>query len=323
MKKLTTTAAALSLMAGMAQADGLIELPLLPELTEYSGEVERNPNGVPIFRLCTGSQGFTYNIMARALSAFPDPSVVDVQVINIGGSWSQLAAMSSGQCDGAIIQPDAGVVATRMGADISDQLLYGASLHPEFVTAACSRDNDANNFNDMQSDSDRVVIVGSEGSGTAVTVRGFQEEDRGYRNPTYRFAPTLMQAARIVSGGQADCLIMTSGLGGPAWAEMDDRYGESQIRLVPANDGDFNDTRDLNGERLYEFFDIPAETGELNDLLSWRGNGRTGDIQTVMMRAVFVSRLDYPELDAGDAVAIAAETMSVAFDLENYGLRDQ
>lgn len=322
MKHLLAATTAMALTAGAAQAQAL-DLPLLPELVPYSGAVETNANGVPIFRLCTGSQGFNYNIMARALSAFPPPDVVDVQVVNIGGSWSQLAALSSNQCDGVIIQPDAGVVASRMGADIADQLLYGAALHPEFFMSACGRDNDADNFNDMQSESDRVVIVGSEGSGTTVTVRNFQDEDRGYRNAQYRFAPTLMQAARMVAGGQADCLVMASGLGGEAWAEMDDRYGEDQIRLVPANDGDFNDSRDLKGERLYEFYDIPADTSELNDLLSWRGNGRTGDIQTVTWRAVFASRLDYPDIDASDAVAVAAETMSRAFDLEGYGLRDE
>jgi TRAP-type uncharacterized transport system substrate-binding protein len=322
--KILAVMAATTMLSGAALADQ-ISLTLLPELTPYES-VATNADGVPIFRLCTGSKGFDYNRMAHVVAASADPEAVDVQVVNVGGSWTQLAALSENSCDGVIIQPDAGVVATRMGADVADVLLYGAKLHPEFFISACGRDNAADEFSDMQSNDDTVVIVGSadprgnSGSGTAVTIRGFQDEDGGYKRPTYRYAESLMQAARMVAGGQADCLAMTSGLNGSAWADMDDRYG-AQIRIVEAEDGDFNDTKDLKGQRLYSWADIPAETDALNDLLAWKVGRSPSDVGSVMMRAVFASRSDYPNLDAADAVTLAAESASIDFDLENYGLR--
>lgn len=327
MIRFVTGATAFALSIQMAHADQ-IELSLLPELVGYEGEVETNTDGIPIFRLCTGSRGFDYNRIAHVIAASADPDIVDVEVINIGGSWSQLGALSDNRCDGAIIQRDAGVVASQIGAGISELILQGAELHPEFFISVCTRDGSANEFSDMQGRDDTVVIVGSvdadgfTGSGTAVTIRGFQAEDRGYARPTFRYAENLMMAARMIAGGQGDCLAMTSGLGSQAWAEMDARYGE-QLRIVEADDGDFNDTRDLGGDRLYEFMDIPGSTETLRNLLVWREGRSPTDRQTVMMRAVYVSRLDYPAQEAADEVGFAAERAAVDFDLKNYGLRQQ
>lgn len=314
---LITTVTAMALGCGAAAADEL-QLPLLPvDVTPY-GDLQTDAEGRPVFRLCAGSEGLPYIRIARVIAASVDVDKVDVQVRSVGGSWTQLAALSNGDCDGVIIQPDAGVVAKRFKSGIASNILYGPQLHPEFFLAACRRGSGIDDYSDMQDDDNTVVVVGD---GAAVTILGFQVEDSGYTYPDFRRAGSLREAAALVVGGQADCLATVSGLRGTAWETVNARYGPDAIRLVEATDGDFNDAEDLRGTRLYEFSEVPADTPGLDKLLAWDEGDRPDERETVMMRAVFAYRADYPDIDAADAVVKAAEEAVRDFDLANFGLR--
>ena len=288
-----------------------ITLPPLAATFPYeAGAPDRTADGLPIFRLCTGAANKPYDTVAGYIVGHTDKTKVHVQVLNGYGSWASLDAMASGECDGAIIQPDALAMAANLGYDIASHVSVGADLNQEIALTLCRRDG-YDQIGDAENSSSTVVLVGGESSGTAVLFANWQYESPGYKATTVLFSPSLTEAAGMVEGKQAHCLISAQGLGGKELADVDDANGDA-LRIVDTIDKDFNDAVNRLGDPLYEVIDIDPTSYEVINDLATDIAGWDSNLTVVTWKAQLAVRSDYPIDDVRSGMLAASKAAGPA-----------
>lgn len=229
--------------------------------------------------LCTGSKDGAYYPAGEqiVLQARGD---VKVNVIETKGSDDNLKRLNDQSCDAAIIQADAYFATQEDNTGL--RIERTAELYDEYVHLICNRGAGIGDVGDLEDHPDRyTLMIGSKGSGTALTWRTFTLLDTDYAK-----VPTLpiggaRALAKVLAGTEAQCMMYIGGLKSAAMNKFDE-HGE-QLKLVEVDDGDFNNKKDETGHRIYNFKKIPSGT------YSKMQGSFFGSIETVVVNAILIT----------------------------------
>lgn len=230
-------------------------------------------------KICSGGEKGNYFYSVNQI-AQQSKGTLDVTNVSTKGSMDNLQRLASGECDAAIIQSDAWGVYLQDNPSSALNIDRVDVLYDEYVHLYCNRASEIDTVKDLNGRTDLTVLIGQNGSGTAVTWRSLGTEDAGYASGTGPKTLPLdgLVAMTKVKSGDAACALMVTGLNSAAIKKVTEQT--ETIHLVPVNDMDFNDAVDPKGNDIYEFKDIPEDTyGAFQD---------GDDVETVALKAVLV-----------------------------------
>jgi TRAP-type uncharacterized transport system substrate-binding protein len=132
------------------------------------------------------------------------------------------------------------------------------------------------------------IMIGKNGSGAAITWDNWVLEDSDYGTvETVYEAPTGSGLLKLVNNTN-QCALFVAGLGGKTMLDVDKATAGSLV-LADANDNDFNDSTDPQGNKIYTWAEIPKKTyGNLQA-------GRWSAVDTVKQDAVLVASTKWIE----------------------------
>lgn len=240
-------------------------------------------------RFCTGPQGGNYEFSGIEIARQMQGAPTRVTVFNTKGSLDNLARLdSSGDdgCDAAIVQSDALAVYMKANPRSTLSIERGRSMYREYVHLIC---NTAVGLSKITKLNDKtVVLVGSNGGGSAVTWESFTLADK----KRYGIVPTrpvggLRAASMVQEGTEAACMLQVIGLKAPAINEVNQLAATSgdRLALVPADDSDMPSVKDPKGKPMYIATDIPGGTYPAMQ----HGTFSTS-VGTIAVEALFVTR---------------------------------
>jgi TRAP-type uncharacterized transport system substrate-binding protein len=165
-----------------------------------------------------------------------------------------------------------------------------------------------------------ILYIGPEGSGTAKTWEGFVLEDPGYKSIKTANASYEEALKKVVA--DPNCVMMfVSGLNNTylkAAEELAKQTGK--LRLVAVNDWNFNDKRDDNGNRIYDFVEIGRNVyPNLQKGMLWGANA----VETISVQAVGIVRSEWVKqygAEAMDALSFAIMESSPEITKQVNGL---
>lgn len=228
-------------------------------------------------RISTGGQGNAYWKACEKLKT-DLASVGKVECLTSDGSTENLNRLTASEADLAFVQADALAVKKKEGGTAGlDQI---ASVGREYVQLVCNTKSGIGAVSDLEGAKPRPkVLVGGTGSGAAVTLRNWIIEDEDYKNIEPVYQPATGAGALALKQNKAQCAIIVSALGGATMSALDKDSGGA-LKLVDINDGDFNDSTDIDGNPVYEFTEIDSST--YSNLLGW------SDVDTTVQDALLV-----------------------------------
>ena len=204
--------------------------------------------------LCTGAPDGGYAEVGRAVAAHANPRYLSVTVVETSGSLDNMQRMSRRECGAGIVQNDAYLVYQSRHKDRPVEVTRNRFLFAEFIHLVCRRDANVSTTADLVANPGKhEILVGSEGSGSALTWHAFTVLDARYGN---------LKASKIggedalnrVLNGEAQCLFFVSVLGSQ-FAENVNRRGKD-LRLVPVTEDAFRSAK-FGAETLYEMRQFP------------------------------------------------------------------
>lgn len=228
-------------------------------------------------RISTGGQGNAYwnaceTLKKNFAGAYP------IECIASPGSAMNLQRLKNGEAELAFVQADSLAVAKKEGGVSGlDQI---ASVGKEYAQLVCNTASGISAVSDLESSGKKPkILVGAQGSGAEITWRNWVIEDEDYRNavPVYE-APTGPGALKLKQN-QVQCALVVSALGGATMTALDNA-SDGKLKLVDINDGDFNDSADIDNNPVYEFTEIDSST--YKNLLGW------SDVDTISQDAFLV-----------------------------------
>lgn len=207
-------------------------------------------------RLCTGSSTGVYFDAGETIKSFA-PKGITIQNIETSGTMDNMDMTINNECDAFIGQPDGPAYMTRKNPAMGKKFRQIGSLHREYLHVLCGKDSDVDDLGDLENDPSKYSIaVGDNGSGAWLIWQNLITEDEDYGNiPTVQEGGDL--ALSSVSSGTATCMLVPAGLGNGTVNEADGVYGDT-IKLVGANDKDFNDALGIDGKPLYQYAEIDS-----------------------------------------------------------------
>lgn len=209
----------------------------------------------PTFKLCTGgakgnyyAAGFVIRDQARGS--------VKVEVVETAGSMDNLRKVEDGECHGAIVQSDAYGVYKDRTPGTALMLTRVGTLYKEYAHLLCNRSSGVDDIGDLDPKKHKV-LTGDPGSGSEVTWASWVKADERYgKIPTGRAGGS--QALLMVKDGrEATCSLFVAGLKAPLMRQANEA---KTLKLAEVDDGDFDNARDPQGNRVYTFADIPGGT---------------------------------------------------------------
>lgn len=221
----------------------------------YSGG--GGPMSKPSVTLCTGPAGGNYERAAVEV-VVQARDRLDVHLIETRGSVDNLDKLAAGECDAAPVQADALKVYKARYAKDYGKLERMGPLYREYVHLVCNKKAGVSRVTELRSGK-HVVAIGPSGSGSAVTWDGFGLADKGYlKAPTVPLAgPRALE--KVKDGTEVQCMVFTAALNSPfVSGAVND--ASDYVKLVEANDGDFDTSKDEKGQPLYAYVDIPSGT---------------------------------------------------------------
>lgn len=255
----------------------------------------------PKLRFATGPKGAIYYEAGEMLKkAAPD---IDVEVIVTAGSVENIELLRSGQADAALIQSD---VLAKLPQEKTEQL----ALYLEAVQLIANRTADIMSVTDIDPSRHRIY-VGPKGSGTAVTWDGLCEQDHSYRKIPIEYADYKTALAKVAQDPDA-LMLFAGGLNSPLIRGADQYSARTaSLNLASVDDWDFNDKKDLNGNRIYTFVEIDKGTYPILQ----RGLFFNRKIATLAVKAVFTLNTNWVTSNgpyALDSLTMAIEKMKPA-----------
>ena len=210
-------------------------------------------------RLCTGHKDSSHHGAGLKIAQQLADTEIEVEVINTEGSVDNLQRIRESECDSVVVQADTFHVFKADHPEAQLDMEFAGYLYDEYVHLFCNRDAGINDVGDLENHPDEfTIIVGSAGSSHAITWRAFTQMDSDYAKvPTVALDGTRA-INKIVRGVDAQCLIYVGGLNSE-FAQKADLQGQF-IKLVPVDDGDFDNFEDHSGWRIYESKTIPSGT---------------------------------------------------------------
>ncbi|EIJ42576.1 TRAP transporter solute receptor, TAXI family [Beggiatoa alba B18LD] len=212
----------------------------------------------PSLSLCTGSKTGTYFPVGEMI-ATQAKGVLTVNVVETKGSADNLKKLKDKTCQAAIVQADAYFAEEDTQVRSALKLEQTATLYDEYVHLICNRESGVSGVGDLEDYPDKyTLLVGVKGSGSALTWRSF-----GLLDEDYSKVPTLpigegRALAQLVEGREAQCLLYIGGLNSDTMKSFN-AQGD-KLKLVPVDDGDFDNKTDQLGKRIYHFTKIPSGT---------------------------------------------------------------
>lgn len=226
-------------------------------------------------RLCTGSGDGVYFAAGEQIKQTAG-SRLPIEVIETTGTQDNMErtidyeASEEGSCDAMIGQPDGPAYLARSNPAKAKKLRQVASLHREYLHVLCSKESGVDDLGDLEGGKNGTLAIGEQGSGGWLLWQNLVAEDDGYSSVPLSNEGGIL-AISSVSSGMTACMLVPAGLGNGTVNEADISFGDT-VRLVGANDKDFNDALGINGKPLYEYKDLPAGTYKSNLQAGFWGN---------------------------------------------------
>lgn len=234
------------LRAAMAAA-----LILLPALSPASA--------APALRLCTGGEKGNYHISGIIIRD-QAKGMLGVELVPTSGSMDNLRRIEDGQCDAAIVQADAYMVYKDRNPGSALSLNRITALYKEYAHLVCNTASGVDAVGDLEDHPERYrVATGEAGSGTDVTWAGWTKLDTDYAKvPTLRIGGN-QATLKTLDGTESSCFLWVGGLNSTHMKQINDQAA-GKLKLVPVNDWDFDNAKDPQGRRIYDFAPIPGGT---------------------------------------------------------------
>lgn len=250
--------------------------------------------------IATGAEGGGYEAMGRALGQSINQAgkkkdvEFDVEVLNSTGSGENIELFDEGTANMMIVQSDA------LNVMPPTRPYKAKRAGQETVWWLYNTKHKMSDLEDIEGKSDKVSMVLIDGSGAAYTMRNFAQEDSGYKKNVENaiLADDLYDAMDIVCEGKsgshkvAGLLYVGSSL--PKEVRQD---FAGCVSVGEATDSDFNDAKDVNGEKLYQGCSIAS-----NRYSPLSGSSSFGKEDTVCVSAMVVYAKDFEEREQLKAV---------------------
>lgn len=261
----------------------------------------------PEVTFCGGSaKGNYYNVVGGTLQRMLQDSY-RMGRATTAGTPEILNRVAQNQCNMGVVQAD-GLVTANFGA-----YEVFSSMYQEYVHLICSKQSGIEGVRDLHSNQDVVIGFSSMNSGGAGTWNAMGTLDDGYsreNGPRIEFVRTARVPSKLRAGGSnggIDCFMHVTGLGDSGIAELGRLVGDD-AELVPFNDHDFDDARLENGDRLYNWADIPEGTYDsLGNESGWGDHS----VSTISVGAVLIANSQWLNVEApvemGDSVFSAVD----------------
>lgn len=217
--------------------------------------------------LCTGGEDGPYHIsgqMIQDMASGSEKIQVNVE-FDTGGTWANIKRTvqtppdDPNFCHVMIGQPDGKAVLTRKDPAAARSLRRVQQLHREYLHTICSQESDVDALDDLEDlGSESSLILGDVGSGAWLVWSNIVFYDEDYAEVAVR-NDTGTLALSTVASNDATCMLIPAALGNATVRKADVNYGDSLV-LVEAQDKDFNDAEDGDGEALYTWAVIPSRT---------------------------------------------------------------
>lgn len=243
-----------------------------------------------VVNLCTGGAGKPYDLTGQYISGFlRDSKNVEIHVINTNGTWDNIQrtletpatpeTVASGEaCHAFIGQPDGAVLLKRKNPGEAQHLRVIGQGPREFLHVMCNKESGVKDLSDLAGDNSKSVALGPTGSGGWLIWQNFINEDKSYAE-VQTTTESGAVALASVSSGDTTCVIIPAALGNASVVQADTDFGDN-LRLVGANDWDFNDAKNIDGRPLYKWQKIPSGTYPLalqgwfsgKETIAWTAN---------------------------------------------------
>jgi TRAP-type uncharacterized transport system substrate-binding protein len=242
----------------------------------------------PTVRITTGGQGNAYWNGCQKLKANFAASF-SIECLSSPGSMANLARLRAGEADLAFVQADAMAVAKK--DNVIDGIDQIAEVGEEFVQLVCNKKSGITQASDLETASPRPkVLVGPDGSGAATTLRNWIIEDEDYRNIEAVYESATGSGALKLKQNAVACAMEVSAPNGKTMNTLDSA-ADGQLSLVDIDDGDFNDSTDIDGNPVYRFTEIPSST--YANLIGW------SDIDTTVQSTYLVGSSSFTANNPG------------------------
>lgn len=224
-----------------------------------------------VITVCTGAEGNPYYRAAETIAKFTEG--IKIVPVATTGTFDNISRTLNGECQAYIGQPDGTAYLARTNPGDAKKLRKIGVLHREYAHLICSQASGVDEISDL--DETKSIALGKQGSGAWLVWQNWIYEDDGYANIPVRPEADIM-ALTAVSTNQTSCLLVTAGVGNRTALEANNTFYDT-VQFAEIDDGDFNDTVDIDGSKLYEFTDLPKDL--YGNLIGW------SDVGTVSWRA--------------------------------------
>lgn len=229
---------------------------------------------LPEFRMCTALPTGNYQVFGELLRNLSND--FEVTLVNTSGSLENLAKVDKKECDGALSQADAYWLYAEKNQATKLAFERVPNIYKEYGLFYCHRDGPVDDVDDLEEVAGKTLYVGPDGSGGEVMWANIVKEDDEFGVTKVQKMGGNAALASIKSNKNACGLFVSAG---KSQFMKNLAKNSKWLKLVPATDNDFDEAEDPEGQKLYEFTDIPGGTFDgLQD--SWFGGITTIAVKT-------------------------------------------
>jgi TRAP-type uncharacterized transport system substrate-binding protein len=247
------------------------------------------------FVIATGSEGGSYERLGKQLAGSIDKQAkkkkleIDFEVVNTNGSGENIEMFNDGEAQAAIVQADALSV---MPPTVS---FKGKNAGSETIWWVYNTKNGYTDIEDIEGKSKKLAMVLVDGSGAVFTMQNFVSEDDGYKRnfDSALYADDLYDAVDMVCSGKSEGKKISGLLyvGKTLPTEVRNDF-KNCVSVGEATDGDFDDAKDINGDKLYQDCKIAK-----NRYAPLSGSNSFSDEKTICVNAMVIYTDEFEDDD--------------------------
>ena len=230
----------------------------------------------PVIRVCTGAKDMNYYNVAKIIGK--DMSSARIVPVATNGSADNLRKLENGECDGAIVQRDAFWNHTDINPASKLDFTRVMSPYSEIPHLVCNYDSGVTKLSQLSSK--HTILVGKNGSGSAVTWKNLVAEEDDFADVRVENVGGAIAKARITTEPNT-CALMVSGLNTKFMRDVNSMGSTAKLQLINWNESELFDKRGPAGEQLYGEFTLPSNTYANIQKKAWRTLGSATDVVTV------------------------------------------
>lgn len=259
--------------SGTPRKEGQMPEGIDPDLL-FSAELLSDTK--PEIRVCTGAKDMNYYNVAKIIGK--DMSSARIVPVATNGSADNLRKLENGECDGAIVQRDAFWNHTDINPASKLDFTRVMSPYSEIPHLVCNYESGVTKLSQLSSK--HTILVGKNGSGSAVTWKNLVAEEDDFAPVRVENVGGAIAKARITTEPNT-CALMVSGLNTKFMRDVNSMGSTAKLQLVNWNESELFDKRGPAGEQLYGEFTLPANTYANIQKKAWRTLGSATDVVTV------------------------------------------